>query len=314
MTGRSLIYLLALLGFSCGLNGVAVAQEDVPNTEMIVGGETVAEGNVRWQVLLTRTWTDDQGNTWLGTCGGSLIAPQWVLTAAHCLQKGGVTYNAAEMEVGYGSVFRNKLDKVKVVEVIPHDDYRAKGADIGLVKLEEEVSTIPPIKFADPSTETAVRAADPNSPLTVTVSGWGRLLDIGGMDLAGQLKEFGPAEAAMIEQAIKSPNQLRQAELVEVDIQDCTNLYRAAGFGTIDSERNICAKGETERRDSCQGDSGGPLVSTSIGEPVQVGVVSWGHSCADGLFPGVYTRVSSYAQWINDQMNGAVASDSAQTP
>ena len=314
MTGRNLIYLLALLGFSCGLSGVAVAQEEAPNTEMIVGGKEVAEGNVRWQVLLTRTWTDANGDTWVGTCGGSLIAPQWVLTAAHCLQKGGVTYDAAEMEVGYGSVFRNKLKKVKVVEVIPHADYRTKGADIGLLKLEEEVSTIPPIKFADPSTETVVRAADPNPSLTVTVSGWGRLLDIGGIDLAGQFQELGAAQAAKITQAINSPNQLRQAELVEVDIQDCTKLYRAAGFGTIDGERNICAKGETERRDSCQGDSGGPLVSTSIGEPVQVGVVSWGHSCADGLFPGVYTRVSPYAQWINGQMSGTVASDSAPTP
>jgi len=90
------------------------------------------------------------------------------------------------------------------------------------------------------------------------------------------------------------------------------------GYGgptsTIDVERNICAEGKDRRADSCQGDSGGPLVAKVQGKFVQVGVVSWGHSCADGVFPGVYTKVSSYKDWINDTINGAAAGDTAAKP
>ena len=90
------------------------------------------------------------------------------------------------------------------------------------------------------------------------------------------------------------------------------------GYGgptsTIDVERNISAEGKDRRADSCQGDSGGPLVAKVQGKFVQVGVVSWGHSCADGVFPGVYTKVSSYKDWTSDTINGTAASDTAAKP
>ena len=63
-----------------------------------------------------------------------------------------------------------------------------------------------------------------------------------------------------------------------------------------------------------EGQSGGPLVAKLQSKFVQVGVVSWGHSCADGVFPGVYTKVSSYKDWINDTINGAAAGDIAAKP
>ncbi|HEX2449060.1 MAG TPA: trypsin-like serine protease [Methyloceanibacter sp.] len=115
-----------------------------------------------------------------------------------------------------------------------------------------------------------------------------------------------------------SPEQLRAADLVEVDIQGCADLYKSVGYegptSTIDVKRNICAAGKGRRADSCQGDSGGPLVAKVQDKFVQVGVVSWGHSCADGVFPGVYTKVSSYTDWINETMNGSAASDTAAKP
>ncbi len=72
------------------------------------------------------------------------------------------------------------------------------------------------------------------------------------------------------------------------------------GFSIGDTE--ICATGPPGGKDSCFGDSGGPLVVAADGTPrgyVQVGVVSWGPQCGNPLYPGVYTRVSSFADWIN---------------
>ena len=320
MTGRSIAYqLLALLSLSGGLAGPALAGAGAGDgSEMIVNGVVVDEGQIPWQVLVTRTWTTDKGETWIGTCGGSLIAPQWVLTAAHCLEEEGVANKAAEMEVGYGSVHRNKLKTVKVEQVIPHADYESKGSDIGLIKLKQPIGILKPIEIAAPEIDATLHAGNSNAAPTYTVSGWGRLLDVGGMDLESQFQQFGAQAAQQIAEAIYSPEQLRKVDLVEFDVKDCSELYQKAGYsgptGTVDVERNICAEGKTGRADSCQGDSGGPLVAKVQGRYVQIGVVSWGHSCADGVFPGVYTKVSSYTDWINDTINGTAASDSAAKP
>lgn len=320
MTGRSIAYqLLALLALSCDLAGPALAESDAgKSSEMIVNGVPVEEGQLPWQVFLTRTWTNDKGESWVSWCGGSLIAPQWVLTAAHCLEDEGVAHKPQEMEIGYGSVHRNKLKTVKVEEVIPHAEYESKGFDIGLVKLKRPIGIIKSIPIAGPQIDQALHAGESNAAPTYIVSGWGRLLDIGDIDLATQLQQVNPQQAQAMAEEINSPEQLRAADLVEVDVKGCADLYKAAVYGgptgTVDVDHNICAQGKLGRADSCQGDSGGPLVAKVQGRYVQVGVVSWGHSCADGVFPGVYTKVSSFTDWINDTMNGTAASDSAPKP
>jgi secreted trypsin-like serine protease len=305
---RSLVYLLALLGLAFGLIGVALAEDNGADNEMIVNGELVKEGNFPWQVLVTRTWTDDKGQGWISSCGGSIIAPQWVLTAAHCLEEDGKVNKASEMQVGYGSVHRKRLKEMAVEDVIPNPKYVSDGFDIGLIKLKEPIPHAPVIELANPQTEATLRATHPE--LTVTVSGWGKLWDIKNGEVEAQFQQFGKGSAAAIADAINSPEQLRKADLQEVDIEDCAKVYQASGeFGAnpIDLKRNICAMGVKVRKDSCQGDSGGPLVVNASGHPVQVGVVSWGHSCADTMFPGVYSRVSSYADWIKETMNGTGA-------
>jgi secreted trypsin-like serine protease len=320
MTGRSIAcQLLAILSVSCGLAGPALAADDSgKNSEMIVNGVPVEEGQIPWQVFLTRSWTDENGDSWVSWCGGSLIAPQWVLTAAHCLEDGGVAHKPQEMEVGYGSVHRSKLKTVKVEQVVPHAEYESNGSDIGLIKLKRPIGIIKPIELAVPEVDATLHTGDGNAAPNYLVSGWGRLLDIGDIDLATQLHQVNPQQAQAMAEEINSPEQLRAADLVEVDIQGCADLYKSVGYSdptsTIDVKRNICAQGKDKRADSCQGDSGGPLVAKVQGKFVQVGVVSWGHSCADGVFPGVYTKVSSYKDWIDDTMNGAATSDAAPKP
>jgi secreted trypsin-like serine protease len=320
MTGRSIAcQLLATLSVSCGLAGPAFAADNSgKSSEMIVNGVAVEEGQIPWQVFLTRSWTDANGDSWVSWCGGSLIAPQWVLTAAHCLEDGGVAHKPQEMEVGYGSVHRTKLKTVKVEQVVPHAEYESKGSDIGLIKLKRPIGIIKPIELAVPEVDVTLHAGDGGAAPNYLVSGWGRLLDIGDIDLATQLHQVNPQQAQAMAEEINSPEQLRAADLVEVDIQGCADLYKSVGYSdpasTIDVKRNICAQGKDKRADSCQGDSGGPLVAKVQGKFVQVGVVSWGHSCADGVFPGVYTKVSSYKDWIDETMNGAATSDAAPKP
>ena len=162
MTGRSVFCrLFALLALSGGLAGPALAADDTgKNSEMIVNGVPVEEGQIPWQVFLTRSWTDANGDRWVAWCGGSLIAPQWVLTAAHCLEDEGVANKPEEMEVGYGSVHRSKLKTVKVEQVIPHADYESKGSDIGLVKLKRPIGIIKPIEIAAPEIDATLHSAN----------------------------------------------------------------------------------------------------------------------------------------------------------
>ena len=81
----------------------------------------------------------------------------------------------------------------------------------------------------------------------------------------------------------------------------CEELFRKQGF---DGESQLCAGGD-RGKDSCQGDSGGPLVGISGQSAFLLGIVSWGNGCGRPHFPGVYTRVSFYHDWIKDTISGS---------
>src|SRR4029078_2146766 len=87
MTGRSVFCrLFALLALSGGLAGPALpADATGKKGEMIVSGVPVEEGQIPWQVFLTRSWTDANGDRWVAWCGRSPIGPAWVATSRHCL-------------------------------------------------------------------------------------------------------------------------------------------------------------------------------------------------------------------------------------
>ena len=72
------------------------------------------------------------------------------------------------------------------------------------------------------------------------------------------------------------------------------------GYTAKINKRMICAA--SEGKDACQGDSGGPLICNSNGNPVLVGVVSWGQGCGEQQYPGVYTRVTPILDWIQEKM------------
>nr|XP_031303426.1 tryptase-like [Camelus dromedarius] len=164
-----------------------------------------------------------------------------------------------------------------VSQIIPHPNYYTadNGADIALLELEDPVnisSHVHPVPLP-PASETF----RPGSQCWVT--GWGNVA-------SGQ--------------PLPPPFPLKQVQVPIVENSVCDEQYHA-GLSTADDfpiilDDMLCAG--RKGHDSCQGDSGGPLVCKTKGTWLQAGVVSWGEGCAQTERPGVYTRVTSYLDWI----------------
>ncbi|CAH1246036.1 LPA [Branchiostoma lanceolatum] len=231
----------------------------------IVGGEDAVYGSWPWQVSLLTSGTH--------SCGGSIIAPNWILTAAHCLRSG------VSLQIQVGSHYRRSNDEpyqrnYDVSRIILHEDYdsRTSDNDIALVKLSTSIN------YNDYVRPVCLPSEDAAVGTECYVTGWGNL----------QSGFWG-----------ETPDILQQGKVPIIATQTCNsgNYYN----GQI-TDNMICAGYTQGGVDSCQGDSGGPLVCPNDGKWVQTGVVSWGYGCADAYRPGVYVRVTNYISWINNKM------------
>ncbi|KAG7334874.1 hypothetical protein KOW79_001470 [Hemibagrus wyckioides] len=248
----------------------SLAQTDVcgkpPLNNKIVGGQDASPGSWPWQVSIQKDG--------FHFCGGSLINQNWVLSAAHCFQ----SYTAPQITIylGMGSLEGTNPNKQQrsVSTIINHQGYddKTKNNDIALVQLSSAVTVndyVMPVCLAESS---SVFPGGTNA----WVTGFGYV----GVGVA-----------------LPFPQTLQEVQVPIISNSVCAQSY------TYLTDNMMCAGLAQGGKDSCQGDSGGPLVVKNNGVWIQAGIVSFGKGCALPNFPGVYTRVSQYQDWINSRIS-----------
>jgi len=243
-----------------------------PITKYIVNGDIVSPNSHPYMVAL---FLDT-----IHFCGGSLVTPRHVITAAHCVAPlSSSKRRRLRVKLGKHDVSNENEQGVetrKVSKYHIHPDFKPFPKfynDIAVLKLKHDV----PYSFNIlPTCITSETGLDMTG-MTATVLGWGRISD------------GGPRS--------------RYLRSVDVDIwsrDTCQNAY--SGIAEVRQEMMCASK---LNKDSCSGDSGGPTMLCRSGHCVQVGVASWGVLCADNKYPGVYTRIDVFRDWLKRVVNNS---------
>lgn len=286
--------LALLAAFLIGGNILGAAPAAAFSDDFVTNGKIASEGNWPWQVRIMRHPFDRSG-----FCGGSLIAPQWVLTAAHCI----VLKNRVltTVTIGHGSVNRSELDLVDSSHIIVHPGYGSfPQADIALIRLAKPLDAAETIRLADAETDAALSAAGTK----LVVTGWGAIIDENlDPEVMTLYMEGNPENMELILRSgsARFPEQLREGWIEVIDHGSCGRAYDLLKDRKL-GDTELCAGLPEMGRDSCQGDSGGPLMAPVDGGFVQLGIVSWGYQCGHPAFPGVYARVAAFGDWIEKTM------------
>lgn len=256
-----------LLAFLCtakssSLNGTT--DDEINVKRRIVGGVRTTIAKFPWQVSINRFGQH--------FCGGSVIADNVILTAAHCFQDpetGAVNLKelGQTMITSGTSNLRSPVKRTNIARLL-------KPTGAGAYNPKTQKNDIVVLKTADKLAGQKVRLAQPGETFE------GQAVEVSGFGLTSEGGQ-------------KSDQMLYTTGTVLKD-EVCRRVYGA----TYDSTTMLCAGDLRGGKDSCQGDSGGPLIVRTPSGPVQIGIVSFGVGCARAGIPGVYTRVTTQMPFI----------------
>lgn len=265
---NELVFLIRLLLFLSITNtNIALATSEQKLSPRIVNGTRVDPGKYSFMVSLQQ-----EGNH---ICGGSLIANNKVLTAAHCVVNNGIIDDPSAWNVVMGTVDITSASAIisNVSKISVPNQYREKGRSGTNQPYVVAIMTLTnPAPPGFSIVEIAGREDD-KPGTTVTAAGWGEVYpQTPGADNQSHYPRF-----------------LREVNLYLLTNKICVSLNNKR---LINTNIHLCAT-NNQNGDSCQGDSGGPLFKYERNQYIQVGTVSWGEGCAFEPFPGVYTRLSN---------------------
>lgn len=264
-----------LISGDCGLRFSLYRKQSTRRSRRVVGGRQSVANSWPWMVALFFNKTNFR-------CGGSIIKPSWIITAAHCFSDS-TSKNPADWTVRVGEhSFKSKEEKEKrlgVRQIIIHPGYKRSNSshpgdnDIALVHLSSS------IRFGSLVNQICLPPSFAyfKPGLRCTVTGWGHTSWNGTMS-----------------------HVLREGwiDLVSKPVCNSERSYN----GTI-GPNFLCAGFKEGRTDACLYDSGGPLnCPEPNGRWILAGIVSWGERCALPHKYGVYTNVHRYTPWITETL------------
>uniref|UniRef100_A0A2A4JRB9 Peptidase S1 domain-containing protein n=1 Tax=Heliothis virescens TaxID=7102 RepID=A0A2A4JRB9_HELVI len=263
------LILIAVASCNAETYELKTAELTAPSTSRIIGGESTT---IETYPSMVQVLADAQF-----ICGGSLVTSRHVLSAAHCfVDNFGYVISASRVAIRMGTTFVNTGGSLhEVSRIIVHESYNSpvRDNDIAVVVLSSPATVSSTVQLA------SIAAASQEVPddSLVTAVGWG-------------VTSLDSSSASTV---------LNEVTLRKINLTICAARYLAleqeylVPFPVTGSM--MCAGLLDEGgKDTCSGDSGGPLLYGNV----LVGITSWGYSCAESLYPSVYTRVSHYTNWI----------------